>query len=429
MSRDEVPDGARDRRIPGLVDHLFRHESGRLVAALTRVLGTGELQLAEDAVQEALLKALRTWPFRGVPDDPRAWLMRVARNGALDRLRRDDGLKSRLPELERWRPPAAATDAGPEDGSIADGELRMVFTCCHPALPVEARIALTLKTLCGFGVPEIARAFLSEETAIAQRLVRAKRRLREEQVPFAVPEGPELAARLDDVLEVLYLVFNEGYAAHEGEDLVRHDLVLEALRLARSLLAVEEAARPKAHALLALMLFQAARLPARVGALGDLLTLEHQDRSLWDRRAISAGFRHLGLASRGDDLTRYHVEAAIAACHSAAPSWERTDWKTILARYDQLAARVPSPVVRLNRAVALAMVEGPQAGLRELDALERDPALARYYLLPATRGELLARTCDHRAACEAWRRALGLRCSEPERAFLRGKIRACGMEP
>lgn len=430
--RAAVPAAAPESGVERLVDHLFRHQAGRVVSALTRLFGSENLDLAEDVVQEALVAALRQWPFRGVPDNPRAWLTEVAKNRALDRLRRDRRLREKGPEIRRWLERGSGRGGEPEaafGGEATDDNLAMIFLCCHPAVPRGARVALTLKTVGGFGVGEIAAAFLLPEATVAQRLVRAKRRLRRERPAFA-PAGAkgsrtEWVERLDSVLDVLYLLFNEGYSAHQGEALVRRDLCAEAVRLV-SLLAVDPVlARPEVHAMAALFLLQGARLPARADAQGDLLLLAEQDRALWDREWIARGFRHLERAATGEELTAVHLEAGIAACHAAAPSWEATDWHEILRLYDLLLARRGSPIVALNRAVALAMVEDPAAALAALDRLARHPALARYYLLPATRGDLYARLGDLDAAAADFRRALALTSLEPARRFLDRRLAAC----
>jgi RNA polymerase sigma factor (sigma-70 family) len=409
--------------VPQLVDHLFRHQAGQVVATLTRIFGPHQLDLAEDVVQETLLKALRQWPYRGIPDNPAAWIMRVARNHALDTLRRERALRGKHEQIAALTALAdPTTPAEILDCELRDDILRMMFTCCHPAIGREARVALTLKTLGGFGVPELARAFLTQETTIAQRLVRAKRTIRMQQMPFEVPEAAELPERLGSVLEVLYLLFNEGYSAHAGENLVRHDLCAEAIRLT-SLLAEHPAGdQPAVHALLALMLLQAARLPARTNAAGDLLLLDEQERALWDRALIGRGLQELERSAHGDQLTEYHLQAGIAACHAVAPSYAATDWPRILADYDELAALSASPVVLLNRAVALAMVAGPRAGLDALCQIADLPGMASYHLFHATRAELLHRTGDDLSAQESYRRALDSVSTEPERRFLMRKI-------
>jgi RNA polymerase sigma-70 factor (ECF subfamily) len=377
-------------------------------------------------VQETLLKALRQWPYRGIPDNPGAWIMRVARNHALDVLRREHSLRGKHQQLAALAAlDDPATPAEILDCELLDDMLRMMFTCCHPAIGREARVALTLKTLGGFGVHELARAFLTQETTIAQRLVRAKRTLRTQRIPFAVPDAAELPARLDSVLDVLYLLFNEGYSAHAGENLVRHDLCAEAIRLTSLLADHPTGDQPAVHALLALMLLQAARLPARTNAAGDLLLLEAQDRALWDRRLIDRGLRELQRSACGDELTEYHLQAGIAACHAVAPSYAATDWPRILADYDELMALSTSPVVALNRAVALAMVRGPRAGLDAVDQVGELPGMAGYHLFHATRAELLRRTDDEAGALESYELALDHTATDPERRFLMKKIAEC----
>jgi RNA polymerase sigma-70 factor, ECF subfamily len=410
--------------VPALVDHLFRRQSGQLVAALTRALGVRHLQLAEDAVQDALVSALQTWPFRGVPDDPAAWLFRVARNRALDRLRHTRLATGKQPEIAALLPtivppPDAALTR--EGVPIEDDELGMMFVACHPALGRAARVALALKVVGGFSVREIARAFVSEETTVAQRLVRAKRRLRALDVAFVAPEAVELSERLDSVLEAVYLMFNEGYAATEGDALVRAEVAGEALRLAFLLAAHPATAVPRTHALRALLCLQAARFPARAGTDGALFVLREQDRSKWDRRLIADGLRALDRAAHGDEETRYHLEAGIAACHAAAPSYADTDWAGILALYDALDVMTASPVVRLNRAIAVSRVAGPRAGIEALADVERHPALARYHLLPAVLAELWHEAGEPVRARAYLDRALACAMSGPERRWLEGR--------
>ena len=407
-----------------LVDHLFRSSAGQMVAWLTRVFGPAHLELVEEVVQDALVKALQQWPYSGVPDNPAGWLFRVARNGALDVIRRSSHFQNRAHEIA-FELQRAAYDATPDDLSIEDDELRMVFMCCHPALPRDARVALSLKTVGGFSVAEIARAFLTSESAIAQRLVRAKRVLREHRVGLELPGNADLAARLESVLEVIYLLFNEGYSAHAGENLVRHDLCGEALRLGR-LVALSPRigvdAAPTAHALVALMALQAARLPARIDGRGELVLLEDQDRSLWSQPLLALGFAHLERSADGPSMTPYHAQAAIAALHARAATPEVTAWPEIVGLYDQLVAINPSPIVSLNRAVAISRVDGAAAGLAALAPLEHEPALAQYFLLHCVKGRFLAELGDTAAAEAAYRAALERPCSEPERRFVQRKI-------
>jgi RNA polymerase sigma-70 factor, ECF subfamily len=401
-----------------LVDHLFRSRAGQMVAWLTRIFGPAHLELVEEVVQDALVKALQQWPHTGVPDNPSAWLFRVARNGALDVLRRTAAFRDRAPAIA-----ASLETAGggfPEPAVVDDDELRMVFMCCHPALPADARVALSLKTVGGFSVQEIARAFLTADATIAQRLVRAKRFIRDENIGLDLPRGADLAERADSVIEVVYLLFNEGYGAHGGEDLIRHDVCREALRLGRlvALSAYAGPAASAAHALVALMALQTARLPARVDANGEMVLLEDQDRGLWDSALVGMGFAHLERSAEGDRITPYHVQAAIAAAHASSPTPAATPWTKILSLYDDLMDLNPSPVIALNRAVALSRVAGPAAALEEVAGLEETPALRNYYLLPSIKGQLLAELGRRDAASDCYRRALDLPCSEPERRFL-----------
>jgi RNA polymerase sigma-70 factor, ECF subfamily len=403
-----------------LVAHLFRHQAARIVAALTRVFGARHLDLAEDVVQDALIKALQQWPFKGIPENPAAWLTLVARNRALDILRRDSWLADKVGELELALspPPVRVAEAGRE----MDDQLALILMCSHPALSLECQIALTLKTACGFSTAELARAFLTPEATIAQRLVRAKRRIREQGIGFDPPTEDDLAKRLESILRVIYLVFNEGYAAARGDDLVRTDLCGEAIRLATLLLRHKQLQLPVVHALLALMMLQAARLPARTQHDGTLAVLERQDRSLWDQGLIAAGLRHFGRSAAGDSLTTYHLQAEIAAIHATAPTDAETDWAGIVARYDQLYQLESTPVVALNGAIARSRWLGPEAGLRALATISSHPALSNYHLLPAVSAELWRQFGDFDKAAEAYRAALNCECTEPERRFLESQL-------
>ncbi|HEX9984007.1 MAG TPA: sigma-70 family RNA polymerase sigma factor [Thermoanaerobaculia bacterium] len=410
--------------LPGVIDHLFRHHAGQMVATLTRILGPANLSLAEEVVQDALISALQHWSFNGVPDNPTAWLFRVAKNKALDQLRRESNLREKEPELVRLFTTRAPDDAPAFAHELRDDQLRMMLLCCHPAIPRDSRIALTLKTVGGFGVDEIARAFLTKRETIAQRLVRAKRLIRDEQLPIDFPPRHELAPRLESLLEVLYLLFNEGYSAHAGDALVRLDVCAEAIRLTRQLVEHPVATSPAAQALLALMLLQSARLPARVDAAGELATLAAQDRSLWDWTLVAQGMRALDASAYGDVVTAYHVEAEIAACHVMARSFEETDWPVIIEHYDELAMLKPTPVVLLNRAIAIAMARGPAAGIAEIEAIA--PSLRDYLPLSTTLGELWLRAGNPAEAARHFARALELPSTLTEKRFLLRKLAECG---
>ena len=391
-----------------LVDHLFRRQAGKMVSTLTRILGPRHLSLVEDVVQESLVKALQQWPHTGVPANPSAWLIQVARNRALDVLRRQATFTAKAPEIARL------VSQTPTPVEEVDDQLAMMFLCCHPRIPRDARLALTLKTVGGFGTGEIARAFLIQESAAAQRIVRAKRLIRDLDLSFELEGLP--SERLDSVLETLYLMFNEGYS---GAD----EFGGEAVRLGR-LLADHPATRaPHVDALVALFLLQSARGPARVDAQGGLLLLDGQDRSLWDASRISEGLYYLDRSARGDTLSAWHLEAGIAAAHATAPDFAATDWAYIAGQYDQLYELNPSPVIALNRAVALSRCEGPEAGLRAAQEIEHHPALKRYHLLPATLGRLWQELGDTEKAAEYFRKALSCECSAPERRFLEQQLR------
>jgi RNA polymerase sigma factor (sigma-70 family) len=409
-----------DGEIHRAIDAVWRIESARLIAGLTRLVG--DLGLAEDLAQDALVAALERWPTTGVPDNPGAWLMATAKHRAIDQLRRRQMLDRKHQqlghELEAQQEAAVGDLDAALDDHVGDDLLRLMFTACHPVLSTEARVALTLRLLGGLTTPEIARAFLVPEATVAQRIVRAKRTLTEARVPFEVPRGQDLTARLSSVLGVLYLVFNEGYSATAGEDWVRPALCEDALRLGRILagLAPDEA---EVHGLVALMEIQASRLRARVGPRGEPVLLLDQDRGRWDQLLIRRG---LAALERAETLTGalgpYALQAAIAACHARALAAAETDWQRIVALYDALAALTPSPVVELNRAVAVGMAFGPAAGLELVDELADDPALKSYHLLPSVRGDLLAKLGRGREARTEFERAAALTQNSRERALL-----------
>ena len=415
--------GASSGEVAG---HFFRHEGAKVVATLTAHLGTHRLQLAEDMVQEALLRALQTWSYHGVPDNPAAWLTRVAKNLAVSALRREqrwnekqDGIAA---EHERW---LSAPSGEMTHETFADDTLRMMFVCFHPELAAEAQTALALRTLCGFSPAEIAAAFLTSEAAIAKRLVRARQRIRELALPFAVPEATELSSRLNGVLHTLYLLFNEGYKASSGDRLVREDLCHEAIRLVTLLTEHPATREPRAFALLALMLLNAARLSARTDDAGNLLRLHEQDRGAWDRAMITRGIASLRHASQGGTLSVYHLEASIAATHCTAADASETNWPRILLLYDQLLAMTSSPVTAMNRAVAVARVHGPEAGLAALDAIERRAPLEINHLYHAIRGTFAAELGQTTAALAHFRQAEKLAILPVERDFIARRIEEC----
>lgn len=410
------------------IEAVFRIESARLLGGLVRVVR--DVGLAEDLAQEALVTALERWPEIGIPDNPGAWLMATAKNRAIDQLRRRrmaerkhqaieseavSGMSLTAPSLETAR-----------DEDVGDDLLRLVLVACHPILSTGARAALTLRLLGGLTIPEIARAFLVPEPTIAQRIVRAKRTLTEARVPFEVPRGEELSARLPSVLEVIYLIFNEGYVATRGDSLLRTELCEDALRLGRILaeLVPDEA---EAHGLVALMELHASRARARVGPSGEPILLIDQDRAMWDHLLVRRGFAALARAeSLACPLGPYTLQAAISACHARARTAEETDWKRIVALYDALAEVVPSPVVELNRAVAVAMAFGPAEGLELVDELADEPALRSYHWLPSVRGDFLAKLGRNDEARVEFLRAASLTQNERERALLEARAQACG---
>ncbi len=408
------------------IDALWRIESPRLIAGLARMVR--DVGLAEELAQDALVVALERWPETGVPDNPGAWLMATAKNRAIDRLRRAKMAERKHAEIgremEEGLDPTPHIEAALDD-DIGDDLLRLVFTACHPVLTTEARVALTLRLLGGLTTDEIARAFLVPEPTMAQRIVRAKRTLADANVGFEAPRGDELAPRLASVLEVIYLIFNEGYTATAGEQWTRPQLCEEALRLGRVLAGLAPG-EPEVHGLVALMEIQASRLGARTGSDGEPILLMDQNRARWDHTAIRRGLAALERAEALGPLGPYTLQAAIAACHARSPTAEDTDWARIAALYGALAALQPSPVVELNRAVAVSMAEGPEAGLAIIDAIAGEPALKAYHLLPAARGDMLEKLGRKAEARAAFERAAAMTRNESERAVMLKRAADCG---
>ena len=421
-----MTEGADEAAVRRTVEAVWRMESGQLIASLTRL--TGDVGMAEELAQDALVAALEQWPVSGVPVKPGAWLMTTARRRAIDQFRRNQNLQRKTAEIGHT---LAQEEAEPPDWDTAldqpvhDDLLRLVLIACHPVLSREARVALTLKMLGGLGTPEIARAFLVSESTIAQRIVRAKKTLSAARVPFEVPTGDEFTARLTSVLEVVYLIFNEGYSATAGDDVLRPALVDEALRLAR-ILAELAPREPEVHGLAALLEIQASRLPARTAGDGTPVLLLQQDRSRWDWMLVGRGLASLKRAERiGTALGPYALQASIAACHARAREADQTDWAEIAALYEALAQLVPTPVVELNRAVAVAMAYGPAAGLELLDRLSDDAALARYHLLPSARADLLSKLGRWSEAQSEFERAASLTRNDRERRQLLSLAAGC----
>ncbi len=409
------------------IDAVWRIESARLIAGLARIVR--DVGLAEELAQDALVAALEQWPESGVPQNPGAWLMATAKHRAIDALRRNKRIERKHDELRRTREasqedPTDDLDAALDD-DVGDDLLRLIFTTCHPVLSTEARIALTLRLLGGLTTEEIARAFLLSEATVAQRIVRAKRTLVEKQVPFEVPRGPDLVERLSSVLGVIYLIFNEGYTATAGDDWMRPELCADALRLGR-ILAGLVPSEPEVHGLVALMEIQASRARARVGPSGEPILLLDQNRALWDHLLIHRG---LAALARAEALSRsrgaYTLQAALAACHARARTAEETDWNRMVQLYDELAQLSPSPIVELNRAVAIAMASGPQAGLDIIERLTSEPALQGYHLLPSVRGNLLSKLGRYREACSEYKRAAALTQNAIEHKLMLDRALEC----
>jgi RNA polymerase sigma-70 factor (ECF subfamily) len=410
------------------METLYRSESGRVLATLVRLLG--DLDLAEESMHEAFAAAMESWPRTGIPEKPRPWLISTARFKAIDAIRRRARFDAAQTDLVAHME-SRVSDTPVEEEEIEDDRLRLIFTCCHPALPPEGQVALTLREICGLTTEEIARAFLVTPAALAQRVVRAKTKIRETRIPYEVPAPRELPRRMDAVLQVIYLVFNEGYSAAAGAEVTRGELTGEAIRLGRLLTelhAEPEAMGPEVMGLLALMLLQESRRAARTSPAGELILLENQDRSLWNQGQIAEGVALVERALKSRRFGPYTLQAAIAAVHAEAESTAATDWREIVALYNQLVRMQPSPVVYLNRAVAIAMRDGPEAGLAEIDVVLEQGELANYYLAHAARADMCRRLGRIPEARASYERALGLTQQEPERRFLMERIRQLAAE-
>ncbi len=421
MPPDSIPTPADQEAARAAVGEVYARESRRVLATLIRLLG--DFDVAEDALQEALAAALESWPRDGVPRNPRSWLVSTGRFRAIDRMRRHTRHREIVDEIARSAPDRDGFNL-PDDDALPDDRLRLIFTCCHPALPPEARVALTLREVCGLTTEEIARAFLTSAPTLAQRIVRAKRKIREAGIPYEVPDRGDLDDRLDSVLQVIYLVFNEGYTASHGTDLTRPDVSQEAILLGRLL--AELLPEAEALGLLGLMLLTEARRPARTTPHGDIILLEDQDRSLWDRSLIDEGLSLVRRAMSSGEVGVYTIQAAIAAVHAGSPSTNQTDWPAIVRLYDALLSAAPSPIVELNRAVAVAMQDGPEAGVELICAILERGDLVDYHLAHAAMADLYRKLGRREEAMAAYQRAMDLAQLDPERRFLEGRIEELG---
>lgn len=415
-----------EQQVNQLVGHLFRHEAGKMASVLTRLLGFQSLDLAEDIVQDTLLKAMTTWKFKGIPDNPSAWLYTVAKRKAIDVIRKQHLHEQHQKEIgnalrSEWTLSPTVSSFF-VDNEIEDSQLRMIFACCHPSIPYESQIALTLKTLCGLSIAEIASAFLTNEEAIVKRLYRAREKIREEKISLEAPVPSSMPGRLDAVLDTLYLLFNEGYNSSHPDTLIRHELCEEAIRLCHLLVHNPVTTASKAKALLALMCFQASREEARLAEDGNVILLQEQDRTKWSHPLIEKGKLYLEQSAEGYSFTEYHIEAAIAGCHAAAPTFRDTHWSFIIELYDELLEIKPGPIVELNRAIALGYHESPAAGL---EALERIRGLEKNHLYHAAKGDFYAALNDNTSAYSCYELAIQLTNSKTERELLNQKIKNC----
>lgn len=419
-----------ENNVNKLVDNLFRHESGKLVSVLTRIFGSENLDLAEDVVQDSLIEALNQWTYKGAPENPSAWLFMVAKNKALNIINREKYKRKYSSDVahflqSQWTAEPALSHIFSEE-QILDDQLRMMFTCCHPTISSDSQVALTLKTLCGFSIPEIAKAFLTTDENINKRLVRARQKIRDDKIPFEVPDVKFLESRLDAVLETIYLLFNEGYSASTGNHLVRFELCEEAIRLSE-IIASHDALKNKSnvHAILSLMYLNASRFRSRIDGQGNILTMAEQDRALWDRSLMQKGFFYIEKSAIHNTVSIYHILAAISAYHCAAADYESTDWKSILALYDKLMQIDQSPVVVLNRAIVVSKVDGVLEGIRELEKIKDTRALESYHLFYSTEAEFYMQLNDFRRASYSLEKAIQLSPLQAEKDMLQRKLDAC----
>jgi RNA polymerase sigma factor, sigma-70 family len=421
----EATPGHTKHHVNAIVDHLFRHESGKMVAVLTRIFGTHNLEMVEDVVQEAFLRATQTWVFNAVPDNPAAWLMQVAKNRAIDIIRRQQHFAQYSKELAHQLEQETEHTVQQffSETEIADSQLRMIFACCHPALKEEDQVALTLKTVSGFGIAEIARALVTNEAVIQKRLYRARQFLKERNIALEIPAGNELTQRLESVYTILYLLFNEGYNSGKADELIRKDLCAEAMRLCLLLSTHKAGNRPATFALLSLMCFHASRFESRVSEQNDIILLPGQDRSKWDRELISRGYYYLNKSSEGEELTIYHLESAIAAEHCLAPEFASTNWQRLLQLYDMLLEIKHTPQVLLNRAIVVAQLHSIATAINEIKQIENiDQLLRTQYIFPAVLGDLYWRLGDHEQAKPLLEAALQLTTSQAEKKLIAEKL-------
>lgn len=415
-----------------LVEHLFRHESGKLVSVLTRLFGSSNMELAEDVVQDSLIEAIKQWTYSGIPANPKAWIFTVAKNKALNIVNREKHKIKYASDVTHFLQSAWTAEPSLNhlfsDEEILDDQLRMMFTCCHPSISANSQVALTLKTLCGFSIPEIARAFLTTDETINKRLVRARQKIREEKIPFVVPEGKDLQNKLETVLETIYLMFNEGYNASHGEKLIKTELCEEAIRLAEIISSHSLFAnKSDVHAILALMYLNASRFDSRQGEDGSIITMEDQNRSKWNPALMQKGFSYLELSisTRPKELTVYHILATISAYHCSAPDFGSTNWKSILNLYDNWVSIDSSPLVLLNRTIALSKVEGVEKALIELDEISKIPSVQTYHLLYSTQAEMNMQLQNYTRAIECLQKALQLSTLSAEKELLTKKMDYC----